>query len=182
MTEKDKKFDGSRIELFLQLLMDNQKYIYAYILGMTSNFNDADDVMQEATAIMWRKFSDFQEGTDFTAWGGRIAWYRILNLRKKKQKDSCLIFSDEAVRGLQDDSYEGLELITEKLNVLKSCIRKLAERDQVLVRLRYEDEISVKRIAKRFGRSVQSVYQNIARVHDMLLRCVNRSIAEGGEL
>jgi len=38
-------------EQFLRLLMMNDKRIYAYILSFVPNAADADDIMQEASAV-----------------------------------------------------------------------------------------------------------------------------------
>ena len=78
--EKDRKqIDGRE---FVSLITANQRRIYAYILTLVPNFNDADDVMQETTATMWERKKDFQPGTDFVAWGARIAYFKILEYRK----------------------------------------------------------------------------------------------------
>lgn len=39
-------------EQFLRLLMLNDKRIYAYILSFVPNVTDADDIMQESSAVM----------------------------------------------------------------------------------------------------------------------------------
>lgn len=67
MTDKDKTLQDDR---FLRLLLKSQSSIYAFILVLVHDQNDADDIMQETVTLMWRKFSTFEPGTNFTAWGG----------------------------------------------------------------------------------------------------------------
>jgi DNA-directed RNA polymerase specialized sigma24 family protein len=45
--------------------MLNDKSIYVYILSLVSNTNDADDIMQETAAVLWRKFSEFNPDMAF---------------------------------------------------------------------------------------------------------------------
>ena len=68
-----------------------------------------------------------------------------------------------------------------RMQALRHCIGKLNDRDYELVQIRYEKERDVKEIAAGQGRSMQSVYKRLARIHDALLRCV-RSTLNGGEL
>lgn len=57
--------DEERIRHFIQYLTRNQISFYSYILSLVPRSSDADYIMQEMTAIMWQKFSEFSEGTDF---------------------------------------------------------------------------------------------------------------------
>ena len=64
-------------EAFLQLLTANQSRIMGFILAMVPNRSVADDILQETTLLMWEKFKNFQDGTNFTAWGISIAKNKI---------------------------------------------------------------------------------------------------------
>ena len=104
----------SQTENFLHLLMANHRRIYAFILGMIANRSDADDLMQETTTVMWRKFGEFEGGTDFVAWGVTIAKYRILNYRQKN-RHTRIQFSDEAVKVLQADADSMLDTMDTRI-------------------------------------------------------------------
>jgi RNA polymerase sigma-70 factor (ECF subfamily) len=65
LSEHRKNIDGRE---FIRLLTANQSRIYAYIVSLVPNFNDADDIMQETTTMMWERKEDFESGTDFVAW------------------------------------------------------------------------------------------------------------------
>lgn len=43
--------------------------------------------------------------------------------------------------------------------------------------MRYENEMSVKKIAERLERSVKSVYKRLARINDALLQCIRRALS-----
>ena len=62
------------------------------------------------------------------------------------------------------------------LEAVKRCIQKLDMKDYKLVHLRYELNETVKYIASRFGLSVQSIYKSLARIHNILMSCVNRQL------
>lgn len=168
--------EDSKTNEFLRLLMANQKRIYAFILGMVPNHEDVEDLFQETVLVMWSKFDGFTRGTSFTAWGIAIAKYQILGVRKRFSRRN-LQFSQAALELLQKDSDYFIEQIDSRMQALRGCIRKLNQRDFELIRMRYEDEIAVKTIAERLGRSVQSVYKRMAHIHDVLVQCVRRTIS-----
>lgn len=163
-------------ELFLSLLMTYQKRIFAFILAMVPNQINAEDILQETVTEMWKKFGDYQAGTNFVAWACTIAKYKILQFRRK-QVASRLQFSDELVELLQPQSEEMMRSMEDRIENIKRCIKKLSKKDIFLIRLRYEQDCPVKTIAVKAGKSLQSIYQNLNRIHKMLLRCVERLMA-----
>ena len=69
MNNSTKQIDG---EEFTRLLLENQKRIWGLVLSLVPRGSDADDVMQETCAVLWRKFDQFEAGTNFGAWALRI--------------------------------------------------------------------------------------------------------------
>ena len=43
-------------KVFLRLFLQNERRLYAYVLALLPNRADADDVLQEASLVMWDKF------------------------------------------------------------------------------------------------------------------------------
>src|SRR3954447_17914627 len=92
--EQDDK--PARVKTFLRLFLQHQRRLYAYVLTLLPNRADADDVLQEASLVMWDKFDDERPPEDFVAWGCRIAYFKVLDLRKKRQR-SRVLFSQEMI-------------------------------------------------------------------------------------
>jgi RNA polymerase sigma-70 factor (ECF subfamily) len=165
----------SKTNVFLQLLMANHKRIYAFILGMVPNYQDAEDLFQETILVMWSKFDQFQQGTSFVSWGATVAKYQILNARRKKTIKN-LQFSPHIQKLIMEKSESFSQQVDARMQALRYCIGKLNSRDYELVKMRYEKEQDVKDIAVGLGRSMQSVYKRLARIHDVLLHCVRRAL------
>jgi RNA polymerase sigma-70 factor (ECF subfamily) len=168
--------ESSKTNEFLRLLMANQKRIFGFILTMVPNQVDADDLFQETVLLMWSKFDSFARGTSFAAWGITVAKYQILSIRKRHSTRSVLL-SQAAMDLLHEESEPFVEQSDSRTQALRECIGKLDRRDYELICLRYRDEVSVKSIAEQMGRSIQSIYKRIARIHDALLRCVRRALS-----
>jgi len=171
--------ESSKTNEFLRYLMGNQKRIYAFILAMVPNHEDADDLFQETVLVMWSRFDGFTRGTSFAAWGITVARYQILSARKRYSRVS-LQFSEAAMELLQRDCEPFVEQMDGRMQALRRCVRRLNPRDYELIRLRYESEIAIRAIAERAGRSVQSVYKRMARIHDALLQCIRDTISREG--
>src|SRR5688572_9156273 len=87
MDDADKVKKGKS---FLRLFLQNQRRVYAYILTLLANRADADDALQEASLVMWDKFDPDSPPDDFAAWGCRIAYFKVLDIRKKRQRSRVL--------------------------------------------------------------------------------------------
>src|SRR5215468_872351 len=101
----DKPGEPARSKLFLRLFLQNERRLYAYILTLLPNRADADDVLQEASLVMWDKFDDGHPPDDFAAWGCRIAYFKVLEARKKLQRGRVL-FSQETLRRIAETATE----------------------------------------------------------------------------
>ncbi|MEX2673796.1 MAG: sigma-70 family RNA polymerase sigma factor [Phycisphaeraceae bacterium] len=168
-----------RGDRFTRLLLANQQRIYGLILALTPNWSDADDLMQETTAVMWAKFDAFEPGTDFAAWGLRIARFQVMNYLKIKGSERRR-FSNEAVELIVDKFTETVDELEDRRDALKRCMDKLPAKDRKLIQLRYEVGTTTRTLADRVGRSIHAVYKALNRTHAQLLACMQRSLNHGG--
>ncbi len=164
-------------EQFLRLLMLNDRRIYAYILAFVPNAADADDIMQEASAVMWRKFSSFTPGMDFVAWALTIARYQILSYFKKK-KSSRLYFSDTNAEVLEQEMERVIPEMDRRMGAMKKCIDKLAQVDRRILKLRYEKDLTLENIGAHISKSTRATYYALVRIHRLLLQCIKQTLAE----
>ncbi len=64
-------------EQFLKLFKANEERIYRLILALAPNYTVAEEIMQDAMLVMWRKFDRFESGTNFAAWGMQISRFLV---------------------------------------------------------------------------------------------------------
>ena len=167
--------ESSQTNEFLRLLMANQKRIYAFILATVPNHQDADDLFQETVLLMWSKFDDFPAGHQLRGLGHHRRQIpdpqraqAALGAEPALQCDGDGVASQRVRRVSRTDRRPDAGPA--------ACIRKLSPRDYELIRLRYQDELSPRSLAQQMGRSVQSIYKRMARIHEALLRCVRRAL------
>jgi RNA polymerase sigma-70 factor (ECF subfamily) len=174
MDNNRQQIDGRE---FVSLITANQRRIYAYILALVPNFNDADDVMQETTATMWEQKSKFQPGTDFVAWGARIAYFKILDHRKRSNKNNRMMILNEQFEHISSKALTQSKNTEDLIYRLKDCIQKLSSRDQNLMYLRYSTGLNAKEVSMRIHKSMRFIYYSISRIQGQLLQCVERDEA-----
>lgn len=164
---------------FFKLLMNSQKVIYAYILSMVHNCPDADDVMQETMTLVWERFSSFEPGTNFGAWGIKIARFKILGYYKSKKR-TIELFDESLQNQISDCYHRKMDELKIRVSALQECLKKLDKRDKKLIQIRYEQGLKVTELADRIDRPVQGLYKALARIHAVLHRCVNTTIRQWG--
>ena len=162
-------------EAFTRLLLQNQKRIAGLIFSLVPRGTDADDVMQETCAVMWRKFDEFQIGTDFGAWALRIARYQVMSYYNRHRRAQARL-SDETIEALADTLAEARWESSERAEALRTCVSQLKEREFDLIQRRYVTEQTVEKIASHLGSTAQAVYKALARLHLRLLACVNSKL------
>lgn len=178
MTESlpiDSGSDMSRGRAFLRLYQANERRIYGFILTLVPDWAQAEDLMQETTMVMWSKFAEFEPGTDFAAWALCIARYQVMYYRKRRRAQR-IQFSDEVLEAIAEQVCAATEQFDVRRDALRSCIKKLAEKDQELLRLRYGLDATVKSVAERVGRGIDAVYKSLNRIHVQLLHCIRKTL------
>jgi RNA polymerase sigma-70 factor, ECF subfamily len=162
-------------EHFLRLLIGNQQNIYAFILAMIHNRNDADDILQETITVMWRSFKDYQPGTSFVAWGISIARNMTLKFFEKNRY-SKLKFSSDIEKEIDSIAAKTLESGENRLDALRNCMKKLNLQNMGLIQLHYEEGKPLRQIANERGISIHTMYRVMGRIHKLLQQCVLRSL------
>jgi RNA polymerase sigma-70 factor (ECF subfamily) len=87
---------GCEIERFVRLLALCQRRIFVYAMSLLHDPDDAEDVLQETNLVLWKKFKEYEPGTDFARWASRIAYHEALRVRRKKGR-SRQRFSDDFI-------------------------------------------------------------------------------------
>lgn len=161
---------------FVRQLTQNQNQIYSFILTMVPNWSDAEDILQDTTEILWRKYGQNVQIDNFSALGMQISKNLVYAYYRKKKRQE---------RFLEEDALEDIAIYAKQLNadtenrvrLLHKCLSKLPNRDSELIRLRYEEGLKVKKIAEVVRRPVGGLYKALGRIHDVIMRCIKRSLA-----
>ncbi len=161
---------------FTSLLSTCQRSIFLCAISLLGNVADAEEVVQESQLLMWKKFDEFQPGTNFTAWACQITRYQALKLRAERGRKP-LLFGNEflAMLAISSDE-ESLARLEARRKAFAECIERLRASDRDLVIRRYRKGVSTRDVAAALNRSVQGTRRSLQRIRTALAECVRRKL------
>ncbi|MBI1372351.1 MAG: sigma-70 family RNA polymerase sigma factor [Phycisphaera sp.] len=157
---------------FVKQLIDVQPQMYSFVLSLTADATATADIVQEANVVMWEKRDDFTPGTEFRAWAFTIArWQAMAHFKRVKRQR--MVFSDDVIRKLEQTVSETADSVPTALAALQSCLEKLTPHQREILDVRYGNDRSVVDAAAALKRPVQSLYQALYRIRQLLTDCIN---------
>jgi RNA polymerase sigma-70 factor, ECF subfamily len=168
--------DFANVEQFVQLFAKHQRGIQAYVWTLVLNRTDCDDLMQETSVSLWRKWPEFDPQRDFFRWACGIAFIEVLRFRRKTATQR-LWFSEELIETLAVEFVDDSELYEMRATALQTCMEKLSERDRKIIEARYRGGASAQEVAEQLRRPVSTLYKMVARIRDRLYACIEGTIA-----
>ncbi len=171
----DSNIESREYKSYIRLLTANQRRIYVFIYAMVPNHAASEDIMQETSLFMWEHFNQFEEGTNFAAWGMSIARNMVMKYYRK-QKRKGLTFDIEGVENLIDQSHVFNQSKEEQIEALRDCFKKLGIKERKLLEMRYIQGKSVQIIAENLNRTTSHLYRIMAKTLNVLLKCINMQL------
>lgn len=167
-------------EEFVALLTQHQRVLLAFILGLVPDRDSAEEIRQRTNVVLWRKRADFQPGTSFRAWAFTVARWEARGFVRERGRKSWLVY-DEEVAGLLADRLAALPApaLGERAVALRKCLADLNRDHRRLIVARYQEGLSFRECAERFGRSEGGLRVVLHRLKVALRRCVVKRM-EGG--
>jgi RNA polymerase sigma-70 factor (ECF subfamily) len=161
---------------FLRLHMAQQRSIYGYLLAAVRDPSAADDLLQEVTLVLWKKFGEFREGSPYLPWAFGIARREVaLYFREKGRGERCvpLEILDRVAPALEREEPR----LERERGALADCVRGLPEPLRELLRLRYEEGTPLRALAQRLGQTLAGLNMRIVRLRRALLDCTRKRLA-----
>jgi RNA polymerase sigma-70 factor (ECF subfamily) len=164
---------------FIENLVQHQNSLYAYILTVLPNTDDARDVLQETALELWSRAEEFRENGNFLAWACRFAYFKVLAFRRDRGRER-LLFSDELLTELASAAAAEAALGDPARAALDECLAALPRAQSDLILERYGPGGSVKKMAAERNRSAQGLGVTLHRIRQALMACVQGKLVEKG--
>ncbi len=168
-------------EEFIELLTQHQTALFAYIMTIYPDRFEAQDILQEAVLVMWRKLGDFQRGTNFKAWAFRIAYWQTMAHLKRVKRTGFVELEPEYLELLAKEAETQLGDFEVRHRALQRCIRKLSPGDASILQAYYQEREPIAEIAGRLGRSRAAIKQALMRIRRRLKGCIERQLPGGDD-
>ena len=141
-------------QAFERLLKEYQKPLYNHIRNIVLNHDDADDVLQNTFLKVFQYLNRFKGESKLFSWMYRIATNEALTFLKqkaKKQGVSSETLQNNAIDNLKADVYfDGNEIQIK----LQKAIVLLPEKQQLVFKMKYFEELKYEEISDILGTSV----------------------------
>jgi RNA polymerase sigma-70 factor (ECF subfamily) len=161
---------------FAEHLRREHARLYGYIHSLVRDLNDADDLYQQTTLILWKKFDEFDPTRSFFAWSCGVARLEVANFLRSRSRQR-LYFSDDLNLLLIEAHSEMTDKeLEDRRDALAQCVEQLRERDRELLVECYRGASGVHEAANRLRRSPQSIYNSLRRIRRALFECIARTL------
>lgn len=168
-------------EAVVRLYSQHQRWLYGYLMTLLGNPEDAEDVMQEVSVVMWREHQNFELGTNFTGWLSVIAYHQVQKFwRQRKRKAAYLDVA--VIEQLASVVSKDREVVDIRRQFLGECLERLPAQDRNLIESVYGSEGpgKIRRHARETGVDEAGFYRALARIRRALFNCVQRKLAAEG--
>ena len=139
---------------FETLLIQYQKPLYNHIRNIVLNHDDANDVLQNTFLKIFRYLKNFNGDSKLFSWMYRIATNEAITFLNQKAKISGVTseaLQSKLVENLTSDSYFDGDAIQLKL---QKAIAGLPEKQQLVFKMRYFEEIKYEDLSEILNTSV----------------------------
>ena len=161
---------------FVRRITAVQRDLQAFIVGMTPNQADVDDLLQEVNLALWRKRHLYDSRQGFLRWAFGFAVVQIRSHRTRTAK-SRLWFSDAVFDSLAASWHHDSSYSEQRREALAGCLQKLGGVERRLVSAFYAKQATAQELADEAGRPVSTVYKMLNRARESLRACVKRSLS-----
>ncbi len=166
-----------RAERFATLLGPVQRKLFLYILSLAGNPADAEDILQETNLVLWRKFEEFRDGSDFTAWAIKVAFFEVLKHRERYSRQGHL-FTEATLELLSSDAAQVVQEADHRREALIYCLSKLRPAIRKMIELRYQVQADIREVAEAMGRSIEATRRALHRARVELLKCIQKRLEQ----
>lgn len=139
---------------FRSLMFEYKERLYWHIRKIVLSHDDADDVLQNTFIKIFKNINNFQEDSKLYSWMYRIATNEsitFINKRAKKQHVDLSELQHKMVDELQNDIYYSGDEIQ---LILQKAIITLPQKQQLVFRMKYFDEMKYSTISEILDTSV----------------------------
>lgn len=159
-------------EAFRKLLQLYQKPLYNHVRNMVLNHDDADDVLQNTFIKIYSNLANFKGDSKLFSWMYRIATNEALTFMQQRTKKSGISNEEvqqKAINNLESDVYfDGNEIQLK----LQKAIAGLPEKQQLVFKMKYFEELKYEQISEITGTSVgglkASYFHAVKKIEDFL--------------
>jgi RNA polymerase sigma-70 factor, ECF subfamily len=158
---------------FNELFLQRQKDIFAYVLTLVPDRNDAEDVYQQTCLALLRKQAEFDPSREFFPWACGFALNEVRRFRRAHGRERVHL-DDAVIEALANVQFKSDRQMESQLEMLMDCLAALPdEKRQVLMQC-YRYHGGLKDLALRLRIAPDALYKRLERIRKTLFECMEK--------
>lgn len=169
--------DQDQRDAFARVFAQHDRWLRAYLMSLVGDFTGAEEVFQEVSVVLWRKYEQFDPETSFRRWASVIARNKVYQHWEKQSRQERPL-SHEVLELIAEEAVEQSDLLEERRVALNECLSKLSDSDREIISACYcEAKRSFQKAAQQLSRPANTVYKALQRIRKTLRLCIDRRLA-----
>ncbi|EMI51980.1 sigma-70 family RNA polymerase sigma factor [Rhodopirellula sallentina] len=165
-------------EQFVSLLTMHQSQLKGFVFSALGNRDDAQDVLQKTNLTLWKKASQYRDGSPFLPWAFGVARYEVLGfLRDRSRERERVVFHTDVVDMLCEIADTDMESWPDRQQALHRCLEKMDDDTRHVFGLRYAENFSLQQIANTTNKTIDAIKSLMMRSRKSLRKCIDQRLA-----
>jgi len=139
--------------------------VYHRCLAFTKDSEQAHDFTHDIFLKVFDKLSSFQGKSSFSTWLYSVTYNYCADQHQRGKRLSMQAFEGDQHDWVDDDEPAVVE---ESIQLLKAVVHSLPPAERALLRLKYEEELSIEAIAQQLGVKPSAVKMRLKRTRDKI--------------
>jgi RNA polymerase sigma-70 factor (ECF subfamily) len=167
-------------EQFVERFVRSQDRIYAYVATLLPNRADAEEVFQQTSLALWKKWQQFDPSRDFVRWACGMAHNEVRNFLRKHADKGRVYLSDEVLSEVARVRLDMHDTLEARRQALRRCLDRLAQGKRDLLERCYAGPDSIHKVAAELGQRPNVLYMTLKRLRRALFDCINLTLTAQG--
>jgi RNA polymerase sigma factor (sigma-70 family) len=167
------------VDVYEVLVKQHESMLFAYVLGLVRDPSLAEDVVQEAFVIGYRKLSTLEKKESFAAWLRTIARNAAYGQLRKRHRefpaDNAILEGMEDVFHAFDQDRSG-ETWEERVRIVEDCFQRLPDKLREVCRMHYFEDQSTRQITDLLRIGLDAVKKRLERARDAIRECAEKRL------
>jgi len=161
-------------EEFLRRYVAVQAPLRSYLLALLRRADDAEDVFQDVSIILWDRYAEYDPAFPFLNWAFGIARNHAARWRRGRARAPAWL-PPEVEEKLAADQAEIEDDLRARRRTLQDCVEKLGAGARELLRLRYERALPLQEIAAVRRMTLNAVNKALGKIRRFLGECAGQT-------
>jgi RNA polymerase sigma-70 factor, ECF subfamily len=159
---------------FNELFLRHQKDVFAYILTLVPDRNDAADIYQQTCLSLLEKQAEFDRRREFFPWACGFALNEVRRFRRAHYRER-LQLDDAVIESLANIQRKAANQIDGQLDLLMDCLALLPTDKRETLMQCYSHHGGMVELATRLALDPNTLYKRLERIRKILMECMEKA-------